>query len=107
MGKPATDHLMFKRTQEFGQDPTRVRETDHYQHEYVHNFVERWDEYIDWDGRAASEGNFFIDLLKKYGCRSVIDAATGTGFHSVQLLKAGFEVASIDGSPQMLAKAFD
>jgi len=107
MTNAATDNVMFKRTQEFGQQPTEVRETDHYQHEYVHDFVERWDDLIDWDGRAASEGSFFIDVLKKYDCTSVIDAATGTGFHSVQLLKAGFEVASVDGSPQMLAKAFD
>jgi glycine/sarcosine N-methyltransferase len=98
---------IFQRTQDFGAVPTEVRETDHYQYEYVHDFVERWDDLIDWDGRAASEGSFFIDVLKRYGCQSVIDAATGTGFHSVQLLKAGFEVASIDGSPQMLAKAFE
>jgi len=33
--------------------------------------------------------------------------ATGTGFHSVSLLKAGFEVVSADGSAEMLAKAFE
>lgn len=32
--------------------------------------------------------------------------ATGTGFNSVQLLKAGFDVTSVDGSAEMLAKAF-
>lgn len=98
---------MFQREQDFGDAPTEIRETDHYQHEYVHDFVERWDDLIDWDGRAASEGSFFIDVLKKYGCETVIDAACGTGFHSVQLLRAGLEVASVDGSPQMLTKAFD
>lgn len=98
---------MFQREQDFGATPTEIRETDHYQHEYVHDFVERWDELIDWDGRAESEGSFFIDVLRQYGCHSVIDAATGTGFHSVQLKRAGFEVASVDGSPQMLAKAFE
>jgi len=98
---------MFKTEQDFGGEPTTVRETDHYQDEYVHDFVERWDELIDWEGRASSEGDFFIKVLKEYGCHSVIDAAAGTGFHSVQLLKAGFEVASVDGSPQMLAKAFE
>ncbi|MFQ5535502.1 MAG: class I SAM-dependent methyltransferase [Sphingomonadales bacterium] len=35
------------------------------------------------------------------------DVATGTGFHSVQLIEAGFEVTSVDGSPVMLAKAFE
>jgi sarcosine/dimethylglycine N-methyltransferase len=37
----------------------------------------------------------------------VLDAATGTGYHSVRLLESGFEVVSADGSPQMLAKAFE
>ena len=107
MDSSAEKDPVFQKQQDFGGDPTEVRETDHYQHEYVHDFVERWDELIDWEGRAKSEGSFFVDILKKYGCESVIDAAAGTGFHSVQLLKAGFEVASVDGSPQMLSKAFD
>jgi len=33
--------------------------------------------------------------------------ATGTGFHSVRLLQAGFDVVSADGSPTMLCKAFE
>lgn len=107
MSSDSTADPMFQREQDFGDAPTEIRETDHYQHEYVHDFVERWDDLIDWDGRAASEGSFFIDVLKRYGCKTVIDAACGTGFHSVQLLRAGFEVASVDGSPQMLSKAFD
>ncbi len=36
----------------------------------------------------------------------MLDVAAGTGFHSVRLLEAGFEVISADGSPEMLAKAF-
>ena len=106
MGSPSTSDVISKATQNFGSRPTAVRETDHYQHEYVEDFVDHWDELIDWDNRAASEGNFFIKVLKENGCKSVLDAATGTGFHSVQLLKAGFDVVSIDGSPQMLTKAF-
>ena len=93
--------------QQFGDAPEAVRLTSHYQSEYVGNFVEHWDELIDWEARAASEGSFFIDLLKKLGKTSVLDAATGTGFHSVQLLKAGFNVTSADGNARMLVKAFD
>ncbi len=33
--------------------------------------------------------------------------ATGTGFHSVRLVEAGFEVCSVDGSAEMLARAFE
>lgn len=93
--------------QEFGARPTTIRETAHYQAEYVQSFVEKWDELIDWHARAESEGRFFIELLKARGKTKVLDVATGTGFHSVQLLDAGFDVTSVDGNAAMLAKAFD
>ena len=93
--------------QDYGHDPLSVRDTDKYKEEYVHSFVEKWDELIDWDGRAQAEGDFFIRTLKEHGARKVLDVATGTGFHSVQLLKAGFEVTSADGSPEMLSRAFN
>lgn len=93
--------------QDFGKDPVAIRETDHYEKEYVRGFVDKWDELIDWEARAESEGRFFIDILKARGCKTVLDVAAGTGFHSVQMLKAGFEVTSVDGSAEMLSKAFD
>jgi glycine/sarcosine N-methyltransferase len=93
--------------QDFGRDPTTVRKTDHYQLEYVRGFVDKWDELIDWDSRAESEGKFFINVLKERGANRVLDVATGTGFHSVRLMEAGFDVVSADGSPEMLAKAFE
>lgn len=93
--------------QNYGADPIRVRETGRYQAEYVQTFVEKWDDLIGWDLRAQTEGSFFIDLLQQHGVRRILDVATGTGFHSIRLLKAGFDVVSADGSPEMLAKAFD
>ncbi|MEJ2592199.1 MAG: class I SAM-dependent methyltransferase [Candidatus Thiodiazotropha sp.] len=93
--------------QDYGNDPLAVRDTDKYQTEYIHAFVEKWDQLIDWDRRAHSEGDFFIRKLEEQRARKVLDVATGTGFHSVQLLNAGFEVTSADGSPVMLAKAFE
>lgn len=94
-------------SQEFGVEPTAIRETNHYQAEYVEKFVDQWDQLIDWKARAESEGQFFIDQLKSHNKHKVLDVATGTGFHSVQLLKAGFNVTSADGNGQMLVKAFD
>jgi SAM-dependent methyltransferase len=88
------------------EDPLEDRSTDHYQAEYVQSFVEKWDELIDWERRESSEGKFFIDLLRRLGKRTVLDVATGTGFHSVQLLRAGFDVTSVDGNAEMLSKAF-
>ena len=94
-------------TQDFGEDPTAVRESDHYRGEYVRGFVDKWDELIDWDARAKSEGRFFIDVLKARDKHTVLDVAAGTGFHSIQLMKAGFDVTTADGSAEMLARAFE
>lgn len=93
--------------QSFGVNPVQTRDTDHYVEEYVQSFVNKWDQLIDWDLRAESEGDFFIRHLKERGVRRVLDVATGTGFHSVRLIEAGFEVVSADGSAEMLSKAFD
>ncbi|MBN9757583.1 Glycine N-methyltransferase, Sarcosine N-methyltransferase [Pseudonocardia sp. Ae406_Ps2] len=93
--------------QEFGDAPTEVRESTHYRQEYVQTFVDKWDELIDWRARYAGEGKFFVEQLRRRGVTSVLDVATGTGFHSVRLLEEGFEtVVSADGSAEMLAKAF-
>jgi SAM-dependent methyltransferase len=99
--------MAFAVKQSFGEDPTAVRQSDHYQKEYVTTFADKWDELIDWEARAQSEGDFFIKTLKEHGAEKVLDVATGTGFHSVRLLEEGFQVTSVDGSPQMLAKAFE
>jgi SAM-dependent methyltransferase len=93
--------------QAFGDDPVAVRDTNHYQEEYITDFVEKWDDLIDWKSRAEGEGSFFMDVLKDLDKPQVLDVATGTGFHSVRLLRAGFDVVSADGSPEMLAKAFE
>jgi len=92
-------------TQDYGPNPVAVRETDKYKEEYIKAFVERWDQLINWEARAQGEGHFFIDVLRQKGVHRILDVATGTGFHSVRLLQAGFEVVSADGSSEMLAKA--
>jgi SAM-dependent methyltransferase len=96
-----------KDAQNHGQSPLESRDTELYQQEYIQSFVEKWDELIDWDARSSSEGRFFIDILKARGKQKILDVATGTGFHSVQLLNAGFEVTSADGNAEMLTKAFE
>lgn len=99
--------LLHYKSQEYGDEPTAVRHTDQYTDEYVRGFVEKWDELIDWDQRWESEGDFFIEQLRSRGVKRVLDVATGTGFHSVRLIEAGFDVVSADGSPYMLARAFE
>jgi len=101
------DPAPFTTKQDFGNDPLDVRATDHYTAEYVSGFVAKWDELIDWRKRYENEGSFFVDQLRSRGVRKVLDVATGTGFHSVRLIEEGFEVVSVDGSPEMLAQAFN
>ena len=62
----------------------------------------RWDEFIDWQARAQAEQSFFQNRLKEAGAQSVLDAACGTGFHTVALAKAGFSVVASDLSPAMV-----
>jgi glycine/sarcosine N-methyltransferase len=76
-----------------------------YSRQYNDDFVSRWDELIDWDKRAAGEGTFFSDLLLKAGACRILDASTGSGFHAVQLHKAGFDVTACDGSRTMVERA--
>ena len=83
---------------------TATISSDRYREEYQPSFVEKWDELIDWDRRAEGEGGFYEDLLRDAGCERILDAATGTGYHAVQLRKAGLDVLAADGAPEMVAK---
>lgn len=81
--------------------------SDLYQDEYKKSFVDRWDELIDWKGRAEGEEGFYPQLLRDAGCKRILDAACGTGYHSVTLHQAGFDVVAADGSAEMLRRARD
>lgn len=76
-----------------------------YARQYGEAFASRWDELIDWDKRIAGEDGFFTELLLGVGVSSVLDVATGSGFHAVQLKKAGFRVSACDGSQAMVDRA--
>jgi sarcosine/dimethylglycine N-methyltransferase len=75
---------------------------DNYHNEYTEEFVSNWDDLIGWDGREESEAQFFERLLNAYGAKHVADIACGTGFHSVKLAKAGFQVTATDGAKTMV-----
>lgn len=81
------------------------KDDQHYATQYAEDLVGRWDELIDWDKRAAGEGQFFIQMLLGKGACRIFDASTGSGFHAVQLRQAGFQVVANDGSPNMVKKA--
>jgi glycine/sarcosine/dimethylglycine N-methyltransferase len=87
-----------------GDNPLADRATDLYRREFVVGFVEKWDELIDWDARAKSEGQFFIDVLRAHGKESVLDVASGNGGRwmaessSAALSSPGGEPSSGDSS---------
>lgn len=91
--------------QKFGEDPLKIRDSNHYVDEYIWDFVNKWDLLINWKSRAENESQFIIKELNKRQVNYVLDAATGTGFDSIQLIKAGFDVTSLDGCLTMLTKA--
>jgi SAM-dependent methyltransferase len=70
--------------------------------QYDAHMASRWDEFIDWEKRAEAEEGFFTDLLHDHGVSKVIDVASGTGYHTVALAEAGFDVVASDGSPAMV-----
>ena len=73
--------------------------------EFPPEFVDRWDELIDWEKRRQAEGGFFESILNNSGARTVLDIACGTGYHTVTLKLNGFEVTGSDGSANMVNKA--
>ena len=73
--------------------------------EYTSEFVDRWDELIDWEKRRESEGGFFEGILNNNGVRTVLDIACGTGYHTVNLALNGFQVTGSDGSANMVKKS--
>lgn len=83
---------------------TETITSDKYQEEYHESFVDKWDELIDWKGRAEGENGFFARILREHDCIRVLDAATGTGYHAVMLKRDGFDVTAADGSAEMIRK---
>lgn len=73
--------------------------------QYQAGLADIWDELINWNGRAEGEKSFFKELLKGHGVQRVLDAACGTGYHTIDLDSAGFDVTASDNCPKMLRKA--
>lgn len=81
------------------------KNSDPFIKEYTAEFVQRWDELIDWEKRRLAEGGFFEGILNNCGVRTVLDIACGTGYHTVTLKLGGFDVTGSDGSANMVRKA--
>lgn len=60
---------------------------------------------IDWPKRLAHEGPFYRRLFERYGVRSVVDAACGTGRHAAMFHSWQLRVEGADISPAMIDRA--
>ncbi|TLM78824.1 MAG: class I SAM-dependent methyltransferase, partial [Actinobacteria bacterium] len=68
-------------------------------------FGGEYDRMIAWENRLKREEPFFTGLFARYGVRSVLDAACGTGQHALLFAGRGLAVAGADLSPTMIEQA--
>lgn len=69
-----------------------------------------YDRFVNWDERLAVEMPFLLEKLKTASLKAdrslrVLDAACGTGMHTLALAETGFRAAGADISPMMTKKA--
>ncbi|CAB3222695.1 unnamed protein product [Arctia plantaginis] len=65
-----------------------------------------WNKFIgDSNQRTQNYKDFLTGILRKHGCKNVLDTACGTGIDSMMLIDEGFKMVSIDASDKMLKHA--
>ncbi len=73
--------------------------------EFYQDIADRYDEMTRFRQRLSSETRVMQRWLDRYGFRTVLDAACGTGLHAIILAKLGLRVTGADISEAMLARA--
>jgi SAM-dependent methyltransferase len=68
-------------------------------------FSDDYDRFVDWRGRLAHELPFIRAQLATVGARRVLDAACGTGRHTLALAAHGYEATGADISAGMVQRA--
>lgn len=63
-------------------------------HKTPKGVVNFWTEFVDWKKREMGYNNFFINKLKEYKCKKILDTCLGDGFDSINLIENGFQVFS-------------
>jgi glycine/sarcosine N-methyltransferase len=64
-----------------------------------------FDVMTDWDARLAAEWPFLAAVLQEHGATTVLDAACGSGGHTLALADHGYRAAGADVSPVMIQMA--
>ena len=69
------------------------------------DFSADYDRFVNWPGRLAAELPFIERTLKATEARRVLDAACGTGMHTLALAQRGYEAVGADLSAGMIEQA--
>ena len=69
------------------------------------DFSSDYDRFVDWQGRLAAELPFIEQQLQAVGARRVLDAACGTGMHTIALAQRGYAAVGADLSAGMIEQA--
>ncbi|HDQ70757.1 MAG TPA: class I SAM-dependent methyltransferase [Chloroflexi bacterium] len=69
------------------------------------DFSADYDRFVDWPARLAAELPFIERELQAVGASRVLDAACGTGMHTIALAQRGYEVVGADLSAGMVERA--
>jgi glycine/sarcosine N-methyltransferase len=64
-----------------------------------------YDRFVNWEGRLTQELPFFDRLFEGQAVRHVLDAACGTGHHTIALARRGYQVTGTDLSAAMIQRA--
>jgi SAM-dependent methyltransferase len=65
-------------------------------------FCSDYDRFVNWQSRLAAEMPFITQQLEAVGAKRVLDAACGTGMHTLELASLGYSVVGTDYSDGMI-----
>lgn len=69
------------------------------------SFSADYDRFVDWDERLKGELPFIKSQLQAVHAQRVLDAACGTGMHTLALARRGYEAVGTDASEEMIDRA--
>lgn len=73
--------------------------------EFYNRLAEFFDVMTDWKSRIAFELPFLRTMLEHHHVHTILDCACGTGWHSIELARFGYQVAASDISSEMIQRA--